>query len=198
MREPLETPKAYLVQCNYTNEGDVIFASSPIVARRWGASEFNDGELGGMSVRRAPQFDALRGDRRAINRALLAMGWEWDDGLISEDQDGPKPFVSVKGTVYRSWWDWLLERESDIRERVRREHLIDQALEKFPRGEDHHIWDYYIGPGREIRVRFRIEGTSTWLTYWPDTDKLTCHPDDLPVVRAYTKINKDTPHASLI
>ncbi len=49
--------KAYAVQEDYEGTGAIIFAKHAIQARRWGANEFNGGELGGMTCRRAPWAD---------------------------------------------------------------------------------------------------------------------------------------------
>jgi len=68
---------AFLVQETDEWTGDIIFARSPIEARRYGAQEFNDGELGGMSVKRARWADQFAG-KGVPARELIARGWHFE------------------------------------------------------------------------------------------------------------------------
>lgn len=52
----------------------IIFADSNIQARKWGASEWNDGELGGMSCNRLPAFD--RFEKTGVPASeMVEIGW---------------------------------------------------------------------------------------------------------------------------
>lgn len=71
--------RAFMVTAEASEEsGGVIFAKSHIEARRIGASEWNDGELGGMTVRRSPRLDRFSpGPVPAW--VLVSMGWTWEE-----------------------------------------------------------------------------------------------------------------------
>lgn len=111
--------KAFIANEPYENRGDVFFANHNIVARRMAADELNDGELVGMTCRRAPGLDHLEGDRRAIVWELLEMGWWFDDGAITLDWC-PNVFVTKGGGVYHSPFDWLGAQEHLIQYRSNR------------------------------------------------------------------------------
>lgn len=66
--------KAFLVTTDYDGTGGVVFADTPIEARRHGASEWNDGELGGLHVHREPGFDRFDGTGVPA-WMLIARGW---------------------------------------------------------------------------------------------------------------------------
>lgn len=70
-------PKAYLVTEPNENTGGVVFAASDIEARRWGAGEWNDGELSGMSAIRRKDFDQYHG-KGVPARILVAEGWHFE------------------------------------------------------------------------------------------------------------------------
>ena len=99
--------KAFIVQEDYENTGGVIFAKHAIVARRLGANEYNDGEFGGMTCRRAPGLDKYApGPVPWVE--LFNMGW-WIDchgcgQRIAEDEtddnDDPVEFnITEVGTA---------------------------------------------------------------------------------------------------
>ena len=110
--------KAFTVQEPHESSGGIIFANHAIEARREGANLWNDGELHGMTVRRAPEIDGMQGDKRAINTALLNRGWLFGEDEISLETH-PNAFVAKNGEVYANPMDWLGEREHIIRYRQR-------------------------------------------------------------------------------
>lgn len=67
--------KAFIVTEPEENIGGVVFATSAIAARRAGASEWNDGELGGMSCRRAAWADKYADSRIVPAADMIAEGW---------------------------------------------------------------------------------------------------------------------------
>lgn len=72
--------KAYAVTETESGEysGAILFARSNIEARRAGAAEFNDQQLGGMSVLRAKWADRY-GSRYAVPaRELIDAGWHFE------------------------------------------------------------------------------------------------------------------------
>lgn len=73
--------KAYICMDTYECTGGVIFAKSNIAARKIAANEWNDGELGGLSVRRAPGLDKYSDTKRVPAWELIVKhGWNWEDG----------------------------------------------------------------------------------------------------------------------
>lgn len=83
-----QTLKAFIVTENEENTGGVVFAKTAIEARRWGANEFNDGELGGLTVRRKRTLDqyAKTGVPASV---MVEMGWRYEcyhcGNTVSED-----------------------------------------------------------------------------------------------------------------
>ncbi|MBO9459007.1 hypothetical protein [Labrenzia sp. R5_0] len=67
--------KAYSVQETFEHTGAIIFAERNIEARKWGAGEFNDGELGGLMVYRAPWADRYREYGKIPASEMIAHGW---------------------------------------------------------------------------------------------------------------------------
>lgn len=67
--------KAFIVTEPEEDIGGVIFATSAIVARRVGANEWNDGEIGGMSCRRAAWADKYADTRIVPAADMIAEGW---------------------------------------------------------------------------------------------------------------------------
>lgn len=67
----------------------IYFMVSDIVARRAFAEEYNDGELGGINVKREPSLDRYENENKIPFWRLICMGWwtECDDcgKRISED-----------------------------------------------------------------------------------------------------------------
>lgn len=69
--------KAFTVNEPMEYTGGIVFAKSNIVARRLGANEYNDGEITGMSVRRAPWADSYLGQPIPAS-LLIAHGWHFE------------------------------------------------------------------------------------------------------------------------
>lgn len=67
--------KAYTVLEDNENTGDIFFARHAIVARRLGANEFNDGELGGLTCRRAHWADKYAKAGHVPFTAKFDYGW---------------------------------------------------------------------------------------------------------------------------
>src|SRR4051812_28465441 len=72
------TSLAYAVTETYENTGRIVFADRPIDARKIGAGEFNDGQLGGLSVRRAPWADRFGTARALPARVCIDEGWHFE------------------------------------------------------------------------------------------------------------------------
>lgn len=68
---------AYAVTEDYENTGAILFARSDIEARKHGANEFNDGEIGGICCRRAPWADAYAGTPMPA-WVMIAHGWHFE------------------------------------------------------------------------------------------------------------------------
>lgn len=67
--------KAYSVQGD--EHGVVVFAGHSVVARREGANELNE-EFGGVTCKRAPEFDEYAAAGKVPVKAMLAAGWWWE------------------------------------------------------------------------------------------------------------------------
>lgn len=101
--------RAYEVQEDFEQNGGVYFARHAIEARRVGASEHNDGELRGMTCRRAPWADRYA-PGPVPKLAMLGAGWWFecsgctqriDDG--GEDDDGEQMApVEIGDAIYCS------------------------------------------------------------------------------------------------
>ena len=66
---------SFIEPCN--NAGAIYFANSNIEARKIGANEFNDGELGGVTCSRAPWADKYVGEGIPIWK-MMAEGWNFE------------------------------------------------------------------------------------------------------------------------
>lgn len=108
--------KAYVVSNDDDDNCVVVFAKHRATAQSQGANEL-DMEFAAVSCRRAPKFDGLQNDPRALKRAQLRAGWWFDSGYGRFDSYDA-PWVSMRGEVYRSPWHWLAEREKAILERA--------------------------------------------------------------------------------
>lgn len=76
--------KAYACMETYEYTGAVIFAKSNIEARKAAANEFNDNQLGGMSVKRAPWADKYGSRGNIPIDDMIDHGWHfecWCSGL---------------------------------------------------------------------------------------------------------------------
>jgi hypothetical protein len=82
-----KTLKAYAVQETDENTGSVFFATSNIEARRLGAGQINDGQLGGLTCRRAPWADQYAETGEVPAGAAIANNWHFEDGFTGDTID---------------------------------------------------------------------------------------------------------------
>lgn len=99
--------KAYICIETYECQGGVVFAETNLAARKIAAYEWNGDELGGLSVRRAPDLDKYYGKGVPAWELIVNHGWHWDgcrncgqyleyDALIDEGKD-PTNVVGYDG-----------------------------------------------------------------------------------------------------
>ena len=69
---------AYAVTEDFEGMGGIVFARSNIEARKWGAREYNDGELGGMTCKRVPWADRYASERDIPISAMVDVGWHFE------------------------------------------------------------------------------------------------------------------------
>jgi hypothetical protein len=120
--------KAFLVTEPEENTGGVIFAKHAIAARRQGASEYNDGQLGGMSCRRAEWADGFY-ETGVPARELIARGWWFEccgcGATINEDWLAEER-LTVDGVIgnqhSRIFCHDICKTEHDRRETKRKYH----------------------------------------------------------------------------
>ncbi|HYM33363.1 MAG TPA: hypothetical protein VEU47_18840 [Candidatus Cybelea sp.] len=136
--------KAFAVLSDYTNEGSIVFAKTGIEARKWGANELNDGELRGISCRRAPWADDLDGQVPA--RLMIAHGWHFEccgcGETIDEDwlYDNDLPIEGVLGTQHsRIYCSDICQARDNLDRAIKRDHerraiemLQAYVLKRFP------------------------------------------------------------------
>ena len=70
--------KAFAVTEECDNNGSIMFAATNIEARRRGADRYNDGELRGISCRRAPWADRFAESGKVPAKVMIAHGWHFD------------------------------------------------------------------------------------------------------------------------
>lgn len=70
--------KAYACLEPYENTGAIIFAKSNIEARRISADEFHDGDIAGMSVKRAPWADKFGSRYKVPIKDMVEHGWRFE------------------------------------------------------------------------------------------------------------------------
>jgi hypothetical protein len=70
--------KAYICIETYECQGGVVFAETNLAARKIASYEWNDGELGGLSVRRAPNLDKYYGKGVPAWDLIVNHGWRWE------------------------------------------------------------------------------------------------------------------------
>lgn len=124
--------KAFLVTTDYDGTGGVVFAKSAIEARRYGASEWNDGELGGLHVRRERDFDQFDGSGVPA-WLMVAKGWWFECSgcgmTINEDSlyDRGLPVEGVVGAECSRVY-CCATCEADERARTAREAAVGNAF----------------------------------------------------------------------
>jgi hypothetical protein len=103
--------KAYICMETYECQGGVVFAETNLAARKIASYEWNDGELGGLSVRRAPDLDKYYGKGVPAWDLIVNHGWRWDgcsccgqpldyDNLEDAGKDPTKVFGYDGGMVF--------------------------------------------------------------------------------------------------
>lgn len=165
------TLKAFIVQEDNEGSGGVLFAEHAIIARRNGANEYNDGELRGMTVKRAAHLDKYSpGPVPWVE--MFDMGW-WiecsDCGTrICEDHDEEDEgsengrrfnIVEHKGHVFcrpACCENWKAEKVEI--ERIKR-YVIARLQERIIRAM----------PGALILDSDRVEGNHVYVPHgqWP-------------------------------
>lgn len=58
--------------------GAILFAKTNLEARKWAANEYNDGELGGMQVTRAPWADEYGSSGKIPVKEMIYHGWHFE------------------------------------------------------------------------------------------------------------------------
>lgn len=134
--------KAYALTEEYEGTGGIYFADYPIVARRQFAEEFNEGELRGISCRRAPWADKCKASPVPAS-LMIDHGWRFEcsgcgqtvdiDYLEDNDLNVDEVIGSQFSQIFCSpqcHFDWqVLEAERKavqvdfihkVRERIRR------------------------------------------------------------------------------
>ena len=103
--------KAYAVQNDFDGEGEIYFAEHDIAARRRGASDFGDGDISGMTCRRAPWADSYA-PGPVPKLVMIDNGWRFEchgcgchidsDLEAYDDNDEPRKFqpVEIDGAIF--------------------------------------------------------------------------------------------------
>ncbi|WP_407146267.1 hypothetical protein [Bradyrhizobium sp. ORS 86] len=133
--------KAFAVTEDQENTGEIIFAEHAIVARRRGADEYNDGELSGITCRRAPWADKFEG-QPVPAWVMIDNGWHFDCGhcgaRIDSDYlyDEDLPLKGVIGTQHSLvYCSAICEAEDRLEQAIRADHQrrAIEALSNFVR-----------------------------------------------------------------
>lgn len=204
--------KAFAVTEHDENTGAVIFAQHDIVARRIGADEYADGDLGGVSCRRAPWADAFA-HKSLPASVMIAHGWHFEcsecGSRIDEDylSDNRMAVDGVIGTQHsqvfcsskcaRRWYSMKRRRKAEesraieaFKEIVRKRFPdVDFCDEEHPfRG--HHA---YVTPEsggwnwQQVVVAFRFPG----MKHGPAHFRMDSRHKPGPHLAAYTCCNGD-------
>lgn len=133
--------RAFAVTEENENTGAIIFAEHDIVARKRGADEFNDGELRGITCRRAPWADAFA-DQGVPAKVMIENGWHFEccgcGETIDEDwlYDNDRTIEGVIGFQHsKIYCCEICEARDRLYEAIKRDHerrAID-ALKAFVR-----------------------------------------------------------------
>lgn len=120
--------KAYAVTEECESTGGIVFAEHPVVARRLGANEFNNGEFSGVSCRRAPWADAYVGNAIPVS-VMIDHGWHfecWGCGeRIDEDwlRENDLPLGGVIGTQHSAIYCCeICQCRDQLRAAIKRDH----------------------------------------------------------------------------
>lgn len=124
--------KAFMVTEQYENRAMVVFANHAITARRIGANEYCDGELRGISVKRAHHLDQYEG-KGVPASVLIDGGWWFEctgcDATINSDflDDKELAWDAVIGTENSAVF-CCAECQKQHLDRQERERAIGQAF----------------------------------------------------------------------
>lgn len=168
--------KAFAVTEDCENTGGIIFADHAIVARKWAAREYNDGDLHGIVCRRAPWADRFDG-KPVPSRVMVEHGWHFEctecGERIDEDYlaETRRDIANVVGTQWsrtfcdsrcaRRWWSLHRRREAQKAEAVDLYSAI--VTRRFPAAvivQTHaYVTHKHGGPGwdwQEVDVHFTL------------------------------------------
>ena len=110
------------------NNGAIVFANRDIEARKWGADEFNEGQLGGLTCVRAPWADHLAGDPVPA-KLMIGNGWNFEccgcGERIDEDWlgDNDLPLEGVIGFQHgRVFCSEICQARQNLEDAIKRDH----------------------------------------------------------------------------
>lgn len=150
-----QCPRAYVVTDSCEERSTVVYARNPMEARRLGHYQEDVGAMDyeeELYVRRAPEFDDLRG--KSLLRAQLDAGWWFECGYcqahVSEDEvrydpeDVEREFEiepTIRGHyVYCSPWCAGADAAGYVDRRARKWESIRWAVECFPGCRVERVW----------------------------------------------------------
>lgn len=128
--------RAFAVTEDDENTGAIYFAKHDIVAKKWGANEFADGDIGQVSCRRTPWADAYIGKSLPV-RVMIAHGWHFEChgcGMrMDEDElrDRRLPVDGVIGTQNSSVYCCFRCRRKHLSLQRRKEAEQQRAIDTF-------------------------------------------------------------------
>lgn len=146
--------KAFACMEPYENTGGILFAKSNIEARKWAANEWHDGDIAGMSVKRAQWADKYGSGSKIPIADMVDVGWHfecmWSGLRIDSDlYENPRPvyneetkewkdddFLVGKSPVgFQNTWGFACQEYADLydeKERKRKE--FEEEWLKYYRG----------------------------------------------------------------
>lgn len=93
--------RAFAVTENDENNGAIYFAKHDIVAKKWGANEFADGEISYVSCRRAPWADPYIGKPLPVS-VMIDNGWHFEChgcGMRMDEDELRERHLPVDGVI---------------------------------------------------------------------------------------------------
>lgn len=124
--------KAFMVTEQFENRAMVVFADHAITARRIGSNEYCEGELRGISVKRARHLDQYEG-KGVPASVLISDGWWFEctgcHATINSDflDDNELPWDAVIGTENSAVF-CCAECQKQYLDRQERERAVGQAF----------------------------------------------------------------------
>jgi len=164
--------KAYIVTEDEGGTGGVIFAETAIEARKYGANEYNGGELGGMHARRAKGLDRYYGVGVPASIMVEDYGWRFECSECGWyiDSDTQTDIIGNEGgCVYCSIEcavnDHAEKYERKLYDGIMREQFEDRLKKKYSDIDITRAHVYSVGRGRgrciqEMFVYFKFPGQS--------------------------------------